>query len=155
MEADIGLIGTIATSIFVTIAAIAAYARDGVVRGAKKIKDSFVALVSSPAVWLAVFLTFVGGYWFGHVHGAFGKKSLRSEISTLKASLKDAKSQADNDVEAWKKTADSTRKELGILKSKAPPKAAQQTVQVRRPVPRRIVAVKASSESAKPFWPFP
>lgn len=44
---------------------------------------SFRVLVKSTAVWGAVLLLFVGGFWVGYLKGVAGKRALRSQVVTL------------------------------------------------------------------------
>ena len=92
-KADLGMIWSAVAGLFTVLLAAAAYAKDWLIAGLGKVKDSFIALVSSPAVWLAVGVTFLGGFWIGHIQGALGKRALRSEVSALE--LKAAASETE------------------------------------------------------------
>jgi hypothetical protein len=161
-KSDVGLIGTIATSVFVVMASIMAFAKDWLGKVFTRIKGSFVAVVSSPAVWLAVGLTFVGGFWLGHIKGAVGKRALRSEVATLKGDVQGASAavavaqrrakDAESAASAWKTKAEAAEAEAVRLKSRATAKLVPGAAVSRRPVPSARKTTQAASTAQKTDW---
>lgn len=158
---DLGTITSFAAGLLTVLAAAAAYAKDWLLVGLGKIKTSFVALVSSPAVWLAVGVTFLGGFWAGHIQGAHGKRALRSEVVTLRVAAENAELEAasaegrakasSTEGKKWKDKAEALEAEVSALRARVGGKSSPVAAVSRRPVPKVPVAQPAVS---KPFWPF-
>ena len=160
-KADLGMVWSFAAGLFTVLLAAAAYAKDWLIAGLGKVKDSFIALVASPAVWLAVGATFLGGFWIGHIQGALGKRALRSEVSALE--LKAAASETEAAIaqgratsaategKKWKDKAQALEAEVSSLRSRLSGKSSPVAAVSRRPVPK---VRKPAEPASKPFWPF-
>lgn len=142
--------GTIIWATVAGIGGVLAWAAHWAKAGLERMRASFVALVSSPAVWLAVGVMFVAGFWLGHIEGSAGKSGLRSQVAGLRVSLIDANARATaaaREAQAWKAKAEAPE-------ASTPPKSEPVAAVVKRPVPKKPAEKKAASEAKKPFWPF-
>lgn len=142
-----------------TAAFLAVWAKEFGTKIAGAIWASFVALVSSPAVWLAGACIFVGGFWIGHIQGAhfsrarvpatlIGVAPATQDTTAYEATAAAATAEAAQwKAEAATKQAEITRltAELGV-KSDAL-KAAQAKLAAKVPVPK-----KAAPAPAKAAW---
>lgn len=130
-------------------------------------KRSVVALVASPAVWLASLTVFVGGFWLGHVEGAMGKRAVvierngaQRDFEVMQAALAEANARARAAAAEAKRLHDDAK-----ARGSEPQTVASEAVSppARRPVPRRQGVTPAKSAHATPkapaaqpapFWPF-
>lgn len=160
-KADLGMVWSFAAGLFTVLLAAAAYAKDWLIAGLGKVKNSFIALVASPAVWLAVGATFLWGFWIGHIQGAHGKRALRAEMVALehKASASEAEAiiaaaratAASNEGKGWKAKAEALEAEVSALRARVSGKSSPVAAVSRRPVAK---VPKAAETASKPFWPF-
>lgn len=123
-----------------------------------RVRRSFVALVSSPAVWLASGLVFVVGFWLGHLEGAAGKRAIRAERDDLRTQI--AENQRRNDVLSASNrealvTIARIKGELAAAKAVPEPPASPPAAVSRRPVPKAAPTKSAASAPpARPWNPF-
>ena len=150
-------IGAALAGLLSVLSAFAVGAREYLGRWLAKAGTSIMAVVASPAVWLACGLVFVGGFWLGHIGGAAGKKALRADVVALKLeydrrgrTLKERAKEIDALTEATEKlTAEVASLKSGHAAPKSEPVAA-----VSRPRVAKAAQTKpAASEAPKvPFW---
>jgi len=160
-KADLGMIWSAAAGLFTVLIAAAAYAKDWLMQGVRKIGASFVALVASPAVWLAVGVTFLGGFWVGHIEGGAGKRALRSEVVALELKAAAAETEAiaaqgrataaSTEGKKWKDKATALEAEVSTLRARVTGQPSPVAAVSRRPVAK---VPKPAEPASKPFWPF-
>lgn len=113
--------------------------------GIAKVKASIVALMSSPAVWLACGVVFVGGFMAGHGSRATTIKRLTDEKAAI-AQARDASRAQDREL---RRTIANLRKELQEAKDAVPSSPAPEAA----PAPKRAPAVKKPRLASKPAAP--
>lgn len=148
-------------------AIMALFSHAGVVRlwladWAGRVRKSFVALVASPAVWLACIVIGLVGWWGGYQTAAIGKRAARVDLVEARRDLanaadaveaaKDAAAKAVAEAAEWRGKAAAARNELEALKAgRGVPVAAVSAPAVRKAVPKKKAAAAAPQA---PFWPF-
>lgn len=125
------------------------------VAGLDAIRRSAVALISSPAVWVAATTLFVVGFCVGHIEGSYGKRQLRSKVVALDTKAQRESERAD--------MAERRAKDSGVRadewKAKAEAVEAE-NVALRRQKPKASVVPPkqdtpvAAAPEPKPFWPW-
>ena len=160
-KADLGTVWSFAAGLFTVLTAAAVYAKDWLIAGLGKIWTSFVALVASPAVWLAVGVTFLGGFWVGHIQGALGKRALRSEMVEVARKAEAAETEsaiaqgratsAATEGKKWKDKATALEAEVSALRARVAGQSSPVAAVSRRPVAK---VPKPAEPASKPFWPF-
>ena len=160
-KADMGMIWSAVAGLGTVLIAAAAYAKDWIMSGLRKIGASFVALVASPAVWLAVTAMFLGGFWVGHIEGAVGKRALRSEVVALELKAAAAETEsiiaagrataASTEGKKWKDKATALEAEVSALRSRVAGQSSPVAAVSRRPVAK---VPKPAEPASRPFWPF-
>jgi hypothetical protein len=160
-KADLGMIWSAAAGLFTVLIAASAYAKDWLMSGFRKIGASFVALVASPAVWLAVGVTFLGGCWVGHIEGGAGKRALRSEVVALELKAEAAEMEAiiaaaratsaSTEGKKWKDKATALEAEVSTLRARVAGQSSPVAAVSRRPV---AMVPKPETPASRPFWPF-
>lgn len=121
----------------------------------RRVRSSFVALVASPAVWLACVMVAFGSFYGGHVVGASGKRAVRAyyedvvavrgrEIRSLTAELATAK--------ASLAAAERAASEASSAKSAALPAAEPKSPPTARARPAR--AVPKAKPAPEKYWPW-
>ena len=153
-------IGAALAGLLSVLSAFAVAARAYLGRWLAKAGASVMAVVASPAVWLACGLVFVGGFWLGHMEGAAGKKALRADVVALKMEYdsrgRTLKERA-KEIDALTVKADKLAAEVASLKSgAAPAPKSEAAAAVSRPKVAKAVPKKPpAGEAPKPaFWPF-
>lgn len=119
------------------------------------IRRSAVALISSPAVWVAATTLFVVGFCVGHIEGAYGKRQLRSKVVALDIKAQRESERADMAerrardsvarADEWKAKAEAVEAENVALRRQKP-KASGVSPKQDTPV--------AAAPEPKPFWPW-
>lgn len=160
-KADLGTVWSFAAGLFTVLIAGAAYAKDWLIAGIRRIGSSFVALVASPAVWLAVTVTFLGGFWIGHIEGGAGKRALRSEVVALELKAEAAETEsaiaqgratsAATEGKKWKDKATALEAEVSSLRALVAGQSSPVAAVSRRPVAK---VPKSAEPASRPFWPF-
>ena len=160
-KADMGMIWSAVAGLGTVLVMGAAYAKDWLMSGFRKIGSSFVALVASPAVWLAVGVTFLGGFWVGHIEGAAGKRALRSEVVALELKAEAAETEAiaaqgratsaSTEGKKWKDKAAALEAEVSTLRARVAGQSSPVAAVSRRPVAK---VPKPAEPASRPFWPF-
>ena len=151
-------IGAALAGLLSVLSAFAVAARAYLGRGLAKAGASAMAVVASPAVWLACGLVFVGGFWLGHMGGAAGKRALRADVVALKMEYdsrgRTLKERA-REIDALAAKAKGLEAEVASLKSGAAPKS-EAVASVSRPRVAKAVPKKPPAGEAPkaPFWPF-
>lgn len=160
-KADMGMIWSAVAGLGTVLIAAAAYAKDWIMSGLRKIGASFVALVASPAVWLAVTAMFLGGFWVGHIEGAAGKRALRAEMVALELKAEAAETEAiaaqgratsaSTEGKKWKDKAAALEAEVSTLRARVAGQSSPVAAVSRRPVAK---VPKPAEPASRPFWPF-
>lgn len=126
------------------------------VKALDRMRRSFVAVVSSPAVWLACIAIGVGGFVVGFGAGAQGKRELRAEIADARRGQAAANERADLVAAKNAKLLAQVADLKGKLEAKQAEAARDEAV-APAPVKRRRAARRTSKTVAAPeapFWPF-
>ncbi len=156
-------IGALLAALFSAVAAFAVVAKDYLGRWLGKIGKSFVALVASPAVWIAVATCSFGSFWVGHIEGSAGKRALRAQVVTLESRAKASSDVAESavakaaalgaDVKTKAKENEALKAEIARL-TKAPAGAAIAPVAgvSRRVVIRGVPKKPATGVPDKASW---
>lgn len=150
-------IGAALAGLLSVLSAFAVGARKYLGKGLTKAGASFMAVVASPAVWLACFIVFVGGFWLGHVGGAAGKKALRADVVALKleydACGRTLKERA-KEIDALTAKAKDLAVEVASLKSGTPAPRSEPVAAVSRPRVAKAVQKKpaAGEPPTVPSW---
>ena len=160
-KADMGMIWSAVAGLGTVLIAAAAYAKDWIMSGLRKSGASFVALVASPAVWLAVTAMFLGGFWVGHIEGAAGKRALRAEMVALELKAEAAETEAiaaqgratsaSTEGKKWKDKAAALEAEVSTLRARVAGQSSPVAAVSRRPVAK---VPKPAEPASRPFWPF-
>ncbi len=148
-------IGALLAGLLSAVSAFAVMARGLLARMFGRMVKSFVALVASPAVWLAVGVCSLGGFWVGHIEGAAGKRALRAEVVTLHALTKsNAEAAKEAEARAAKAVAAAKVKDGTIEALKAELARAKRSpaASVKAAVPKTYRKKPAVSAPAKPAW---
>lgn len=127
-----------------------------------RVRRSFVALVASPAVWLACGVIGFAGWWGGYQTAAIGKRAARAELAEARRETAGAIQAAETASEAAaaaKAEAASARGKVAALQNEIDalrnpaggPSAAAGASPPRKAVPKKKAAVAAPQV---PFWPF-
>lgn len=119
------------------------------------LRRSAVALVSSPAVWVAATTLFVVGFCVGHIEGAYGKRQLRSKVVALDIKAQRESERADMAerramdsvarADEWKAKSEAFEAEIVALR--------RQKIKASGASPKQDTPVAAAPET-KPFWPW-
>ncbi len=126
-----------------------------VVSGLDRVRRSFVALVSSPAVWLAVIVVGLGCYWGGHIIGSRGKSDMRAAVASAERARNAANERSEVLALANRQaTIDITRlkSEVAALKAAPAPASAPRAAIYRRPVPKVAQVKPAASGAPAASW---
>lgn len=143
-------LGALFAGALAVLTSLAVLARDYLARAARQIGVSFVALVSSPAVWVACLAIGLASFWSGHMLGSSGKSDLRHELSRARS-----ESTANG-----KKAIDAGAAVLDLENQVAKLKSENETLRTAKAVPpagealaaipRRSVAVRPSVKAPAP-----
>jgi hypothetical protein len=152
-----GRLQAIWTAIAGVVSALVPYLarpKELLVAGIDRVRRSFVALVGSPAVWVASLAIGLGCYWGGYMMAANGKRALRTEVSTLEQTVervRAAEALARRD-EAKLRADLAAEKAIAMIEAKGPAATRREPVAAvaRRPVPRAKPTVPASGGA--PAW---
>lgn len=148
-------IGTLVAMVVGSVGPVLVWARAWLARGLDALRGSFVAMVSSPAVWLASicvgFIAYFGGFWLGHRAGSADVPALTAKVSALQQDAIRIRAERDT-ARAEAETARAPREAPASAAPAAP--GASVAASTPRPVVRRPAKLTAPSEPAKPFRPF-
>ena len=146
------------------LASIGVYAKDFLGRALGKAGASFMALLASPAVWIAVATFSIASFCLGHIEGSAGKRALRAEVVTLNAraaaSAQTAKSAvaraatAAAEVAAKAGEIEALKAEIERLKALPVTASAPVAGVPRKPATKPAQKAPPASAPAKPFWPW-
>lgn len=158
-KADIGAALAAALSV---LASVAVMAREYAGKALEYMRVSFVALISSKAVWAAVMVTALGGFWAGHIVGATGKRALRAEVARLDARAKVSAAAATTATNRAGKaearaaelagTVEAMQAEIAAMKARKPAASAVVAPAVNRPAAKAPLKKPAAGEPAKARW---
>lgn len=158
-KADVGAALAAALSV---LASVAVLAREYASKALEYMRVSFVALISSRAVWAAVLLTSLGGFWAGHIVGATGKRALRAEVARLDTRAKISAAAATTATARATKaearvadlagTVEAMQAEIAALKARKTPASAPVAPAVKRPVAKTLPNKPAAGDPARARW---
>jgi len=132
--------------------------------GIGRIWASFAALLASPAVWVAVAVVFVGGFWVGHIEGAAGKRALAADVKRISAALNEQNdnlsvaaariAKAEGEAALWKAKAEAAGAETARVSGAAAGQGEAVAGETKKPVLRLRKKTTPASEAPTGFWPF-
>jgi len=148
-------IGTYVAAAVVGISSVLAWFQELIGRVLGALRVSFVALVSSRAVWFASIVVglgaYCGGFWHGHERGSSEVPELRVKVGDLESALSKVVREAAADIKKARDEAAELKKRLEA--SEAPAGSPVAAVS-RRPVAKSPKPAAPAAEPPRPFRPF-
>lgn len=158
-------LGAIVAAVLGGIGPVLVWFREALGRAFGRLWASIAALIASPAVWAAVALTALAGFWIGHIEGSSGKRALRAHGEILSTRLEKATAALDEangratsvaqEARAWKGRAEAAHAELSRLTGQPVPEGGAVAASPKRQVAKARASKPVVREGTRAaWWPF-